>query len=198
MADQLNIPLKIIDGTELPERYREVLRPGEVLTDTSGTAYTLPRYFYEIDSEDTANSVKLAQHFYVREFIQTDFKEDRLLQAYPKYIPLAIAYTASLLELFRKKVSSIVRIAANGGYRSPRHQTNNGITPHSWGTAVNIYKIGSNFVDSESSMEKYHQIVHEVLPGVWVRPYGKTPGHVYDQIHLDLGYTTVFPKTITS
>ncbi|MEN8194361.1 MAG: hypothetical protein ABFS12_16185 [Bacteroidota bacterium] len=194
MYDTQNIPLEIIDGLKLDIKYREILQPNESVTGSDGIEYTLPRFFYKIDSYETARQIKLSPHFYMSEFLRTDFKEEELLREYPKYIPISVTLIASALELFRKKVGTVVLIATNGGYRSPKHSLNNGISPHCWGTAANIYKIGSKHLDNQSTIEKYSEMMKDVLPGVWIRPYGTKPGTSFDQLHIDLGFTTVFPK----
>lgn len=195
-VDKQNIPLQIVDGLQLGARYREILRPGETVTVSNGMEHALPQYFYEVDSYETAKNTRLAAHFSMHEFLETDYKEADILQSYPKYVPVSITLTAAILELFRKKVGTFVRIATNGGYRSPQHALNSYMSPHCWGTAVNIYKIGSQHLDSKARIEKYSAMIGNVLPGVWVRSYGTEPGTVFDQLHMDLGYTTVSPHGI--
>ena len=125
-----------------------------------------------------------------------DDKEVKLLRNYPKYIPIGVSLIAAVLSLFRRQIRSSVRIAANGGYRSPGHAINTYMSPHCWGTAVNIYKIGNNFIDNRENMEKYSRLLAETIPGVWIRPYGTTVGTTFDQLHIDVGYTNVFPSNL--
>lgn len=194
IQSEQSLPLKIIDGLELPSEYKEIFQPDELVIDSNGVEYRLPRYFYKLESWEVASKVKLSKHFYLSEFLTTDFREIELLRTYPKYIPITICYTASILELFRQKIGLCVRIASNGGYRSPKHLKNKGLSPHSWATAVNIYKIGKTNLSTESLIEKYSNIAKETLPGAWVRSYGTEPGTCFDQLHLDLGFTNVYPK----
>ena len=194
MHSEQNMPLKIIDGLLLEPDYKEILQPDEEIANTNGVIYRLPRFFYKVNSWEEASKVKLSAHFYLSEFLTTDFREVELLRSYPKYVPITICYTASILELFRHSAGRIVRIASNGGYRSPKHLLNNGLSPHSWGTAANIYKIGATYLDNKSEIEKYSDIAKKVLPGAWVRSYGTDPGTSFDQLHIDMGFTTVHPK----
>lgn len=191
-----HIDLEIVDGLQLDEAYREILKPGESVTGPNSLELTLPRYFYAVDSNETAKNTRLSTHFSLYEFLETDFKEAGLLQGYPKYVPIAITQTATALELFRRRVGSIVRIATNGGYRSPQHALNSYMSPHCWGTAVNIYKIGNRYLDSQDRIEKYSELMGDVLPGAWTRPYGTEPGTVFDHLHFDLGYMTVSPHPL--
>ncbi|GAA4843514.1 hypothetical protein [Algivirga pacifica] len=192
-----NIPVKTVDGLSLSEAYREVLKPDESVTLSSGFTYRLPRFFFEVNSYEEARATMLSKNFHLAEFLVTDFREAELLQTYPKYIPIAVTLTASVLELFRKKVGRIVRIASNGGYRSPAHAFNKDhLSVHSWGTAANIYKIGSEYLNDQESIEKYRAIIREHIPGAWVREYGTEPGTSYDQLHMDLGLTVMSPERI--
>ena len=50
MIRQPSLSLRLVDGRSLKEKYRSVLRPGEMLRDREGRARRLPRYFYEIPS----------------------------------------------------------------------------------------------------------------------------------------------------
>ena len=195
-SDKQNIPLKIVDGLQLGASYQEILKPGETVIASNGMKHALPQYFYEVDSYETAKNTRLSVHFSMHEFLETDFKEVDLLQDYPKYIPISITLTVAVLELFRKRVGTFIRIATNGGYRSPQHALNSYMSPHCWGTAVNIYRIGNQHLDSQDRIEKYSEMIRNVLPAVWVRPYGTEPGTVFDQLHIELGYTTVSPHSI--
>lgn len=191
--DRNALELKVVDGLELDAAYRELLRPGEVVRDARGTELTLPRYFYEVESWSVADETRLSPHFYLREFLECDYREPALLRGYPRYIPLAVTLTATALELLRRKVGTLVRIATNGGYRSPSHAINRGLSPHCWGTAANIYKVGNRLLDSAEKHERYSNILQTLSPGVNVRPWGQTPGTVFDQMHIDLGYTVMTP-----
>src|SRR3954463_410529 len=165
MADSPTFPLRVVDGLTLPADYRKALRPGEEWKDGSGFPRQLPRYFYEVPSWDSAMKVELASHFLLWEFIQVDVREAPPLRAFPRYVPCAITMLALCLERFREAVGTFVHISANGGYRSPRHASSGNATPHSWGTAVNIYRIGDVYLDTRESIERYAAVAHQELPG---------------------------------
>lgn len=188
--------LRVVDGLRLEKSLRAALRPGESLCDARGRARRLPRYFYEIPSWDTALETRLTPHFDLWEFIHTDVREALQLRTFPRYVPCAIALLAACLEQFREAVGTYVHIAANGGYRSPSHRLTINASLHSWGTAVNIYRIGDTFLDDRESIEKYAQVAREVLPGVWTAPYGDGPDLADDHLHLDMGYVVAVPRDV--
>lgn len=194
MAEYRPLPLKVVDGRNLSEPYCAALRPGEVLEDEKGRARRLPRFFYAIDSWTAATETYLAPKFKLSEFIATDVREQEVLRGFPRYIPCAVVLLATHLALFRERVGTYVHIAANGGYRSPGHAFSQGASPHHWGTAANIYRIGDDWLEDEATIEKYRAIAQEILPGMWTRPFGYGPGYADDHLHLDLGYVTVVPR----
>jgi hypothetical protein len=184
----------VVDAFELDAAYRQALRPGEQIVEPGGRTVQLPRYFYEVPSWHAARDLELTPHFALWEFIQVDVREAEPLRRFPRYIPCAVTLLAVCMERFREAVGAFVHIAANGGYRSPSHGFSRNATPHCWGTAANIYRIGDMFLDSEEAIERYRRIAHDTLPGVWTRPYGNSPGFTEDHLHLDLGYVTVTPR----
>jgi hypothetical protein len=194
MADQPSIPLRLVDGRSLEEEFRAVLRPGELVADAEGRLRRLPRYFYEVPSWDTALATQLTAHFGLWELLDVDFREAEPMRVFPRYVPCAIALLATHLEVFRQEVGTVVRVAANGGYRSPSHRLAEPATPHSWGAAANLYRIGDELMDSKEKIEKYNRIARSALPGVWARPFGVGVGFAFDHVHLDLGYVTVVPR----
>jgi hypothetical protein len=143
-----------------------------------------------------ARQTRLTPHFHLWEFIHTDVREAPALRAFPRYVPCALPLLAASLEQFREAVGTYVHIAANGGYRSPRHQLTCHASPHAWGTAVNIFRIGDRFLDTREAIERYAEIARETMPGVWVRPYGDGPEHTTDHLHLDLGYVVAVPRDV--
>lgn len=193
MILQPSIPLRLVDGRELDEAYRRVLRPGERVRDREGRGRRLPRYFYEVPTWDVALETQLTPHFGLWELLDVDVREAEVMRDFPRYVPCAVALLATHLEVFRQEVGTTVRIAANGGYRSPGHALNEHASTHSWGAAANIYRIGDEMVDDRDRIEKYSRIARRVLPGIWARPYGYGPGCADDHVHLDLGYATVVP-----
>lgn len=192
MNDQFSLP--VVDGRALPDEYRAALHPAEVVCDEHGARHRLPRYFIRIDSWAVARETVLAPSFGLYEFINTDLREAPVLHGFPRYVPLAILHAAAQLALLRRHVDTYVHIAANGGYRSPAHQLSRAATPHVWGTAVNIYRIGDDLLDSQEQVARYAEIVGKLLPGAWVRPYGSEVGATVDHLHVDFGRFVVSPR----
>ena len=186
--------LRLVDGRRLERRYRDVLMPSGILCDHAGQARVLPRYFYEIESWDQARDTYLSPHFSVSEFIHTDVREAPPLRIFPRYVPCAVVQLATALELFRDTVGSYVYIGANGGYCSPRHARIGGASPHCWGTAANVYRVGDTYLDSQESIAKYAEIFRGVLPTVWTRPLGAEADKTDDHLHVDLGYVVTTPR----
>jgi hypothetical protein len=189
--------LRVVDGLDLPEPVRRLLRPGEMLTTRSGQCHRLPRFFFEIDSWQTALATQLTEHFGLWEFIDVDVHEATPLRAFPRYVPCAVTLLAAALEVFRVEIGTTVRIAANGGYRSPSHHGSRSASPHSWGTAANVYAIGGELLQSEDQIVRYTVVVSRLLPFAWVRPYGHAPGFADDHLHVDVGYVTMVPDGIS-
>jgi len=194
MGEAYRFPLRIVDGLRLEKPIRDALLPARVVYDEDGLPRKLPRYFYEIPSWEHAMSTQLSDNFALWEFIQTDVREAAPLRAFPRYVPCAITLLALSLERFREAVDTFVHIAANGGYRSPRHAMSGPATPHSWGTAVNIYRIGDVFLDDRESIERYAAMARQSIPGAWTRPFGTSKGQTDDHLHVDLGYVLSMPR----
>jgi hypothetical protein len=187
--------LHAVDGLNLPEAYRVLLRPGEAESDSHGAIHRLPRFFYEIHSWQEAHDVRLAPHFTLAELMLVDCREARpLLSQFPHYVPCAIGLLAVALENFRREVDAPVFISANGGYRSPAHQIGRGRSIHCWGTAANIYRIGDTFLPDAKSIEKYRAIAASLGPVVSVRRPGAKRGESDDHLHIDLGFVTLTPR----
>src|SRR4051812_20635843 len=192
-----NPTLTPVDGRRLSKEYRDALSPGGMRCDATGIEHRLPRFFYEIPSWDYAMAVRLTQNFGLWELIQTDVREAAILQSFPRYIPCALPLLAFALEQFRAATGTFVHIAANGGYRSPGHQLSCGLaSPHCWGTAVNIYKIGDTLIDNADVHGRYAEIARQSLPGVHVRPFGTGRGEAEDHLHIDLGFVVTVPHGI--
>ena len=187
--------LRAIDGLNLPQEYRALLRPGEVETDVQGNIHHLPRFFYEIGSWQEAQEIRLAPHFTLAELMLVDCHEARLLLSqFPHYVPCAIVLLARFLEDFRREVDAPVFISANGGYRSPAHQIGGAKSIHAWGTAANIYRVGDTFLSDAKSIEKYKAIAASLGPAVFVRPFGPERGQTDDHLHIDLGFASLTPS----
>ena len=187
-------PLPIVDGLALPPRHRELLNPGGLLVGRDGETHRLPRYFYEIASWDVALATALSAHFAVWEFVDVDVREPGALRTFPRYVPCAVSMLASALETFRVEVGAPVRIMANGGYRSPAHAVTTGGSPHCWGTAADIYQIGSDYLDTPQRIDRYAAVARRVLPFSRIRPTGEAVTATDDHLHVDLGYVTVVPR----
>ena len=194
MTDLQQIGLKLVDGLALAEPLRAALRPGDVLLDERRRARRLPRFFFEVGSREKAHEVELAPEFRLIELLRTDVREAEPLRGYPRYVPCAVTVLAACLAVFRARVGTYVHVAANGGYRSPGHALTRAASTHCWATAANIYRVGDDVLDTQETIEKYAAIVREVLPAVWVRPYGHAAGFADDHLHLDLGYTVAVPR----
>jgi hypothetical protein len=187
------LPLPVVLAVDLPGELQQVLRPGETLQDRAGAAHVLPSTFLRVDSWSRALETLLTPHFRLSELIGVDVREAPLARSFPRYIPCAIVLLAAALELFRLEVGNYVHVAANGGYRSPGHALSRHASRHCWGTAANIYCIGDSYLDTREEIEKYAAIARQVIPGVWVRPYGQADGEADDHLHIDIGYTVFDP-----
>ncbi len=196
MTDAVN-GLPIVDGLRLPAEHRELLRPGEVMHTRSGDAHRLPRFFYAVESSDVAVSTLLTPHFGLWELTEVDLYEAPLLRKYPRYVPCGVTVLAAALEVLRTEVGAPVRVAANGGYRSPSHALSKSGSPHCWGTAANVFRIGSEYLDSEEKIHRYALLVNKTMAGCWTRPFGSETGFADDHLHIDLGYVTVAPRGLT-
>lgn len=187
--------LHAVDGFDLPQDYRVLLRPGEAETDFQGNIHRLPRFFYEIGSWQEAHEIRAASHFTLAELMLVDCRETRLLLSqFPHYVPCAIVLLARFLEDFRREVDAPVFISANGGYRSPAHQIGGAKSIHAWGTAANIYRIGDIFLSDAKSIEKFGSIAASLSPAVVARPFGRQRGQTDDHLHIDLGFVSLTPR----
>jgi hypothetical protein len=190
--------LKVVDAFDLDDELRSILKPGEMVRDIQGRRHRLPRYFYEIPSHEAAMSTRLSAHFAINEFILTDLKEAPRLQQYPRYIPCAVRLLAFYLEQFRVACGASVHIAVNGGYRSPSHKLAHNATPHLWGTAADVYRIGTTIVRTKETIDKYNEIAEDLSDDITILPYGHTTGrNADDHVHLDLGYVILTPREIS-
>jgi hypothetical protein len=192
------LPLPLVDACDLDPNRRKLLRPDELLEDASGHARRLPRFFYEVDSWQTALNTQVTEHFTLHELMGVDVREARTLRLFPRYVPCTVTLLAAHLELLRKEVGTLVHVAANGGYRTPSHELSTHASRHCWGSAANIYKIGDELLDSQERIEKYTRLVNKLLPALWVRPYGHAKGQADDHLHVDLGYVLVTPESAES
>jgi hypothetical protein len=198
VSESGTLPLPVVDGLTLGEPHRRALCPAEILRDRSGRARRLPRFFYEVDSWQTAQKTQLTEHFALWEFLTVDVREVEPLRTFPRYVPCAVTSLAAHMQVLRDAVGTFVHIAANGGYRSPRHALTDGASTHCWGTAANIYRIGDDYLDSQDKIERYVRVVDRKLPGIWTRPYGSEKGYADDHLHMDLGYMLVVPREAPS
>lgn len=190
--------LKVVDAFDLDDELRSILRPGEMVRDALGRRHRLPRYFYEIPTHQLAMETRLTAHFGLNELILNDLKESQRLQHYPRYIPCAVRVLAFYLEQFRLAAGASVHIAVNGGYRSPAHKLAHDATPHMWGAAADIYRIGSTILRTKEAIGRYNQLAEDLAAELNVHPYGHVAGaSADDHVHLDLGYITHIPREIS-
>jgi hypothetical protein len=190
--------LKVVDAFDLDDELRGILKPGEMVRDAQGRRHRLPRYFYEIPSREVALTTRLTAHFGINEFILTDLKEADRLNDFPRYVPCAVRVLAFYLEQFRAACGASVHVAVNGAYRSPSHKLSHNATPHMWGTAADIYRIGKDIVKTKETIEKYNEIAEELSDEINVLPYGHVTGkNADDHVHIDLGYITLVPREIS-
>lgn len=190
--------LKVVDAFDLDDELRSLLKPGEMLRDDQGRRHRLPRYFYEIPSHDVALATRLTPHFGLNEFILVDLKEAQRLQQYPRYIPCAVRILAFYLEQFRNAAGASTHVAVNGAYRSPSHKLSQHASPHMWGTAADIYRIGSTILRTKEAIDKYNDLAEELSDEIHVLPYGHVTGkNADDHVHIDLGYITLIPREIS-
>lgn len=186
--------LPIVDACALPAEVSALLRPGDPLRDRHGAEHLLPRWFYQVDSWDTALETALAPNFMLWEFMTVDVREaERFRQSFPRFVPCAIASLAAALQVLRTAVGTYVHVAANGGYRTPAHRLSRNASRHCWGSAVNIYRIGDDWLESRDTIARYAGVARAALPAAWIRPYGEGEGLADDHLHLDIGYVTVRP-----
>ncbi len=198
MSNDAALPLPVVDARALDARHQDVLMPDRMLRDAQGRLRRLPRFFYEVDSWQTAQAVELSEHFSLWEFLTVDVRESEPLRTFPRYVPCAVTALAAHLELLREAAGTFIHIAANGGYRSPRHALTAGASRHCWGTAANIYRIGDDYLDTQEKIERYARLAEKRVPGVWIRPYGHEKSFADDHLHLDLGYMLVVPQEAPS
>jgi len=189
--------LKIVDAFDLDADLRALLRPGELAEGIGGQCHHLPRYFYEIPSHEAAREIRLTPHFGLNEFVLVDLKEAARLRAFPRYVPCAIRLAAFYLERLREAAGAPVHLAVNGGYRSPAHKLSVAATPHMWGTAADVYKIGNVVLRDRASIETYNRVIEDISDDLYAMPYGHEIGKADDHIHLDLGYVTLVPREIS-
>src|SRR5437763_504228 len=198
MSDGAGETIKVVDAFDLDDELRTLLKPGEMVRDADNRRHRLPRYFYEVPSHQAAMDIRLAPHFGLNEFILVDLREAARLQEFPRYIPCAVRVLAFYLEQFRAAAGASVHIAVNGGYRSPAHKMSHAATPHMWGTAADVYRIGTTIVKTQDVIEKYNDLAEQLTDDITTYPYGHVTGSTADDhVHLDVGYITVVPREIS-
>ena len=197
MSDEL-LTIKVVDAFDLDDELRSLLKPGEMVRDAEGRRHRLPRYFYEIPSHEAGMQIHLSPHFGLNEFTLVDLKEAPRLQLFPRYVPCAVRILSFYLEQYRAAVGASVHIAVNGAYRSPSHKLALAGTAHMWGTAADVYRIGTTILKTREQIEKYNAIAEDLSEDVSVLPYGHVTGNnADDHVHLDVGYITVIPREIS-
>src|SRR5207247_10491498 len=115
--------LRAVDGLDLPDEYRGLLRPGEAETDFRGNVHHLPRFFYEIRSWQEAHAVRLAPHSKLAELILAACSEaGPLLRQFPHYVPSSIALLARVLQDSRSHSHAPVLVRPTRAYPSTSPQ----------------------------------------------------------------------------
>jgi hypothetical protein len=193
---ETELGLKVVDGFDLEPELRNLLRPAQLVHDKHGRGHRLPRYFYEVPSHEAAFQIRLTPHFGLNEFLLVDLKEAARLRRYPRYVPCAVRILAFYLEKLRDAVGTQIHLAVNGGYRSPAHKLAVGASPHMWGTAADLYRIGATILRDQGPIETYGRMAEDVSDDLWVMPYGHDIGQADDHVHLDLGYLLLVPREI--
>jgi len=189
--------VRIIDAITLGEEDRALLRPHEKWADEGGSERRLPRYFYALDSWAEAKAVQLTEHFTLAELMAVDCREaPQLLREFPHFVPCAVAVLARYLEEFRRRVEAPVFVSVNGGYRSPAHRLHETATPHAWGCAADIYRVGDARIDGAKTAERYAKMAEGIGREVRIKPFGTGAGEADDHLHLDLGFLTIEPHTL--
>src|SRR5437660_6365196 len=158
--------LKVVDAFDLDDELRALLRPGEMVRAAQGRRHRLPRYFYEVGTHDEAMSLRITPHFGMNELLLVDLKEAQRLQQFPRYVPCAVRVLAFYLEQFRAAAGASVHIAVNGGYRSPAHKMSHAATPHMWGTAADIYRIGTTILKTQDVIEKFNEVAEQLTDDI--------------------------------
>jgi hypothetical protein len=190
--------IKIVDAFDLDDELRSLLKPGEMVRDAENRRHRLPRYFYEVPSHEAAIGIRLTPHFGLNEFVLVDLREAPRLQEFPRYVPCAVRVLAFYLEHFRAAAGASVHIAVNGGYRSPAHKMAHGATAHMWGTAADVYRIGTTILKTQEVIEKFNELAEQLTDDITTYPYGHVTGSTADDhVHIDLGYITVVPREIS-
>jgi hypothetical protein len=188
-------PLPIIDGLKLSEKHRALLRPGEMLADEHGHEHRLPRFFYQVESWEQAKKTMLTSHFTLAELMAVDTREaDLLFWEFPHYVPCAVSVLARYLEEFRTRVAAPVSVGVNGGYRSPAHAMSTAASPHLWGAAADIYRIGDTLIDSQKTHDRFLQVAEGIGQEVFVKPFGPGENETDDHLHIDVGYLHYVPR----
>ena len=188
------LPLPVVDAAEFERTRRQAFRPDEPFSDAHGANHLLPRWFYQVDSWPTALDTRLAEHFTLAELMTVDVREAEEVRRWPRYVPLAVTLLAVHLEVLRQALGAPVHIAANGGYRSPAHRLSDHASPHCWGTAANVYRVGDQYLDDQERIERVARAAARVLPAIWIRPFGHERGFADDHLHLDIGYVRLTPR----
>jgi len=189
----MTLPLRVVDALDLSSLHRSLLMPDTIVRDYQARKRRLPRFFYAVDSWPAALETRLTPHFALWEFMTVDLFEPEPLRRFPRYVPCAVSMLAAHLEIFRLRVSAPLHIAANGGYRSPSHGRSTVGSPHAWGTAANIYRIGDEYLDDRDKIEHYSSLATSLLPAVRAKRYGPPPAFADDHLHIDIGYITAVP-----
>jgi hypothetical protein len=59
---------------------------------------------------------------------------------------------------------------------------------------VNIYRVGDEWLDTRSGIERVADVAMRLVPALWARPFGDGVGFNDDHLHLDLGFARFVPR----
>ena len=189
-----HFPLPIVDGFELDAPVRSLLMPGVAVRDSHARLRRLPRFFYAVESWNVALETQADAAF--RDVGVHGRRSLRAGAAAPVSALRAVrGHVARRASRGAARADRIVRFTSPRTADIDRRRTANRSpgSPHCWGTAANIYRIGDLYLDERDAIEKYAALAIGLLPALRARPYGPGPGCVDDHVHLDLGYVTAVP-----
>ena len=176
----------------LDDEYRALLRPGELMRDRARRLRRLPRFFYEIP-RGTWRWRRGSPHFEVWEFLNVDVREAEALRSeWPRVPPLRGVELAAFLELLDARWARCT--SRPTAATAPRRTRCRPSQPHCWGTAANVYRVGSDLLDTPDRIERYAAALRRALPFASIRPAAGEAGAADDHLHVDLGYVTVVPR----
>ena len=189
-----HFPLPIVDGLELDAPVRSLLMPGVPVRDSHARLRRLPRFFYAVESWNVALETQADAAF--RDVGVHGRRSVRAGAAAP--VSRATCRAPS------RRSPRISRCCASRSARrftSPptadidrrRTASRSPGSPHCWGTAANIYRIGDRVSRRARRDRKVRGARDRSAAGAARAAVRAGPGCVDDHVHLDLGYVTAVP-----